>query len=65
MGNAGIGVAYFLAFGESCRLRMLDIEKLVYPEFVVVVGDNLLLILLLLVSGVRGGLSRAQSDALI
>jgi hypothetical protein len=65
MGKDGIGATSFLAFGESWRLRMLDIEKLVYPEFVVVVGDSLLFILLLFVSGVRGGLSRVQSVALI
>jgi hypothetical protein len=60
-----MGAVSFLAFGESWRLKILDIEKLVYPEFVVVVGESLLLILLLFVSGVRGGLNRAQSDALI
>jgi len=65
MGKAGMGAASFFAFGESCRLRMLEMEKLVYPEFVVVVGDSLLLMLLLLASGVLGGLSRVQSVALM
>lgn len=60
-----MGATSFFAFGESWRLRMLDIEKLVYPGLVVVVGDNLLFILLLFVSGVRGGLKRAHSVALI
>lgn len=66
IGKCGMGAISFFASGESCRLRMLDIEKLVYPEFFVVVGESLLLILLLLfVSGVRGGLSREFSVALI
>lgn len=65
MGNAGTGAISFFELGESCRLRMLEIEKLVYPELVVVVGESLLLMLLLLVSGVRGGLKRTQSLALI
>ena len=62
-----MGAISFLEFGESCRLRMLDIEKLVNPECgVVVEGDSFVCKLrLLLVSGVRGGLRRPHSVALI
>lgn len=59
VGN-GARIWLFLLFGESFLLKILDMEKLVYPEFVE--DMVVLLILLLLVSGgVLGGLSLVDS----
>jgi hypothetical protein len=62
-GNIGNGemIWFFLDVGESLRLNILDMEKLVYPD-VGVVADLLEILLLFVSGGVFGGLSLDVSE---